>query len=177
VIHQLGLPLEKAIHALQNFTGAGRRFEIIGKVNNIIIVDDYGHHPTEIAATLEAARSRYPNGRLWAIWQPHTYTRTQLYETAFIKALSKADRVVVMKIYAAREADPGYSAERIAETISEDKAVYLPDSSILKAFLKDNLRPGDVAIFFSAGDATEISQAVFHSLQETNRNQTGKSDE
>ncbi len=69
-----------AIRALAAFTGAGRRFEVLGEVSGVTIVDDYGHHPTEIRATLEAAHSHYPNHRIWAIWQPHTYSRTQSLE-------------------------------------------------------------------------------------------------
>ncbi len=105
-IHQLGLDLPAAIRALAAFTGAGRRFEVLGEVSGVTIVDDYGHHPTEIRATLEAAHSHYPNHRIWAIWQPHTYSRTQSLEAQFIRALAIADRVGVLKIYAAREIDP-----------------------------------------------------------------------
>jgi UDP-N-acetylmuramate--alanine ligase len=163
-LHQLGLDLEKAIQALSTFSGAGRRFEVLGEVGDIIIIDDYGHHPTEIAATLKAARSRYPNYRIWAVWQPHTYSRTQSLEQAFIEALSLADLVGVLKIYAAREKDPGYSAQVIAEALPIGTAVYLKNFEVATKTLLRELTSGDVLIVFSAGDATQVSQAVYRQL-------------
>ena len=164
VLHQLELPMEAAIKALGAFTGAGRRFEILGQAGGVTIIDDYGHHPTEIRATLEAARSRYPDQRLWAVWQPHTYSRTRILENAFIEALNKADRAAVLKIFAAREVDSGYSAEKIADSLPNGKAVYLEDFSNAKDYLVAHLQPGDVAVVFSAGDATEVSRDVLAQL-------------
>lgn len=167
VIHHLGLPLEKAIEALAGFQGAGRRFEVLGQAGGVTLIDDYGHHPTEISATLEAARSRYPGQRIWAVWQPHTFSRTKTLESAFIKALGLADRVIVLKIYASREADTGYSGQQIADALPESKAVYLEDFSAAKSFLLQNLISGDIAIVFSAGDAPEISRDVLARLVES----------
>ncbi len=164
VCHHLGLPMDKACDALEKFEGAGRRFDVLGQNNGITIIDDYGHHPTQVKATLEAARMRYPESKLWAIWQPHTYTRTQILESEFITALNLADQVLVLKIYAAREADPGYTAESIAAALPEDKAVYIPEFDAAIEFLTSHLEPGDVAIIFSAGDATKISQALLRGL-------------
>lgn len=161
MVHQLGLDLPAAIKALGAFTGAGRRFEVLGEVGGITIIDDYGHHPTEIAATLKAARSRYPEHRIWAIWQPHTYSRTQSLEPEFIQALALADRVGVLKIYAAREKDPGYSAKVIADALPEGKAIYLDDFEVATDYLLHEIIPGDILIVFSAGDATKVSQSVF----------------
>ena len=94
VIHQLDLPMNRAVKALEGFLGANRRFDILGTVNGITIIDDYGHHPTEIAATLDAAHSRFPKARIWAIWQPHTYSRTQTLEDDYIQAFNAADKVL-----------------------------------------------------------------------------------
>lgn len=163
-IHQLGLDLPAAIRALAAFTGAGRRFEVLGEVNGVTIVDDYGHHPTEIRATLEAAHSHYPNHRIWAIWQPHTYSRTQSLEAQFIRALAIADRVGVLKIYAAREIDPGYSAKVIADALPAGKAAYLDDFEAATEYLLNEIKPNDVLIVFSAGDATQVSQSVYQQL-------------
>jgi len=163
-IHQLGLDLSAAIKALAAFTGAGRRFEVLGEVSGVTIVDDYGHHPTEIAATLRAARSRYPEHRIWAIWQPHTYSRTQSLEPEFIRALALADLVGVLQIYAARENDPGYSAQVIADALPAGKAAYLPNFEAATDYLIEKIRPGDILIVFSAGDATQVSQSVYQQL-------------
>lgn len=171
VIHQLGLPMEKAMDALGSFTGAGRRFEVLGQAGGVTLIDDYGHHPTEITATLEAARARYPDSRIWAVWQPHTYSRTRTLESDFIQALNKADRVVVLKIYAAREPDTGYSAKIIADALPNGKAMYCHDFPSVKAYLVKNLTPGDVTIIFSAGDAPEISRDVLARLDAAQKDQ------
>ena len=163
-IHQLGLDLPAAIRALATFTGAGRRFEVLGEVGGVTIIDDYGHHPTEIAATLRAARTRYPDRRIWAVWQPHTYSRTQSLEAEFIQALAIADQVGVLKIYAARENDPGYSAQVIADALPAGKAAYMEDFGTAADYLLKEIKPGDILIVFSAGDATQVSQAVLQEL-------------
>jgi UDP-N-acetylmuramate--alanine ligase len=167
VIHQLGLPIQKALTALGEFTGAGRRFEILGECHQITIIDDYGHHPTEIAATLKAARVAYPDHRLWAVWQPHTYTRTQTLEKSFIEALNLADQALILKIYGAREENREYSAETIANALPEGKAVYKETFDEAIQDLLARLSPEDVAIFFSAGDATEVSRSVLSHLQKS----------
>lgn len=166
VIHQLDLPMDKAIIAISSFNGTGRRFEILGEVHGRIIIDDYGHHPTEIAATIRAARSRFENHRIWAIWQPHTYSRSQMLEEAFITALNLADKVVVLSIYAAREENPGYSAEAIVKKLPPGKAEYIAEFDQAAAFLVENLQPDDAAIIFSAGDATQVSQVVYKQLSQ-----------
>jgi UDP-N-acetylmuramate--alanine ligase len=164
-IHQLGMPINKAILALNKFQGTGRRFEILGNIGDRIIVDDYGHHPTQIAATLAAARSRYPHHRILAVWQPHTYSRTQLLEQEYIQALSQADKVIVLKIYAAREKDEGYTAEKIAQSIAEIEAHYIPNMADATTFLLAEIKPNDLVIVFSAGDATKLSREVLRELQ------------
>ncbi|MBK9208286.1 MAG: UDP-N-acetylmuramate--L-alanine ligase [Anaerolineales bacterium] len=91
VIATLGLPLQEAADALSEFTGTGRRFEVRGERKGVIVIDDYAHHPTEIRATLAGAKARYPNHRIWAVWQPHTYSRTQTLFFEFSRAFSDAD--------------------------------------------------------------------------------------
>jgi UDP-N-acetylmuramate--alanine ligase len=165
-IHQLGLAMPEAIQAISEFTGAGRRFEILGQANRVTIIDDYGHHPSEIAATLEAARSRYPGHRIWAVWQPHTYSRTQNLAEGFVQALNLADNVLVLKVYAAREQDPGFSAEEIVKALSVNKAGYAPDFDLAEEFLLKNLAFGDIVIIFSAGDAIKLSQKLLQALDQ-----------
>ena len=99
----MNLPVEQASKALSEFRGTGRRFEVRGEINGIVLIDDYAHHPTEIRATLSAARMRYPKSRLWVVWQPHTYSRTRLLFQDFVAAFEQADHVLVTDIYAARE--------------------------------------------------------------------------
>jgi UDP-N-acetylmuramate--alanine ligase len=164
-IHTLGLPHKDAINALGDFTGAGRRFEISGTASGVTVIDDYGHHPTQIAATLEAARALYPDHRLWAVWEPHTFSRTQILEEEFTRALDLADRVIVLKIYAAREKNPGYSAKKIAAALPKGKADFIKEFKSAAEFLLNNLSPGDIVITFSAGDATLVSQDILAGLE------------
>ena len=166
IIDQLGLPVEKAINELSKFTGTQRRFEILGEVNNVIFIDDYGHHPTQLSVTITAARHQYPGRRIWAIWQPHTYTRTLAMADEFSQALELADRVLVLPVYAAREKNLGYSAAEFVENLPENKAAYSQDLTNAKDYLMAELKPNDVVIYFSAGDAIELSQSV---LAEFNR--------
>ena len=166
VVHYLGLSLPNAIEALNVFTGASRRFDVLGSTAGVTIIDDYGHHPTEISETLKAAKSAYPGQRIWAVWQPHTFTRTKTLEEDFIKALSLADRAIVLKIFAARENDAGYTAETIANAVPNHKATYIEDFDQITKYLLKDLSNGDVAIFFSAGDATKISKAVLENLRD-----------
>ncbi len=167
LIHQLGLPVEKAAAALGDFHGTGRRFEILGEAGGVTVIDDYAHHPTEIEATLDAARSRFPGRRLWAVWQPHTYSRLRALQSRFAAAFSQADRVLVTPVYAAREAPPedGFDARRIARAMSHPAARYCASLEETAACLLEGLRPGDVVLVFSAGDATQVSRAVLEGLR------------
>ena len=168
VAHQLKLPVEQASKALAEFRGTRRRFEVKGEINGIIVIDDYAHHPTEIRATLSAARMRYPRSRLWVVWQPHTYSRTRLLLHDFIAAFEQADHVLVTEIYAAREKLPedGFSAQQIVAEMTYPNAICIPDFSQAAKFLLDRLVPGDVLIVLSAGDADQISAQVVAQLKE-----------
>jgi UDP-N-acetylmuramate--alanine ligase len=164
-IHTLGLPVGEAANALGQFAGAGRRFEVLGEVKGVTVIDDYGHHPTHLAATLETARELYQDKRLWAVWEPHTYSRTQMLEDEFTKALDLADKVIVLKTYAAREKVSGFTVKRIADALAEKKAAFIPDFKGAADYLLENLSPGDVVITFSAGKATQVSQQVLAGLR------------
>lgn len=168
VAHQLNLPVEQAGKALSEFRGTGRRFEVRGETNGITVIDDYAHHPTEIRATLSAARMRYPQSRLWVVWQPHTFSRTRLLFHNFATAFEQADHVLVTEIYAAREKQPedGFSSQQIVAAITYPDAKYFPNFSQVTAFLVGRLLPGDVLIVLSAGDADQISTQVLAQLKE-----------
>ncbi len=165
----LGLSPVEAARALGEFSGTGRRFEIRGEWDGITVIDDYAHHPTEIRATLEAARQRYPQARIWALWQPHTYSRTRTLAFEFAQAFAAADRVLVTEIYAARETAQGFSGADIAAEIQHPAVHFVPTHEAAVASLLEALRPGDVLLVLSAGDAVEISARVAQSLQERMR--------
>ncbi|NMG57381.1 UDP-N-acetylmuramate--L-alanine ligase [Geitlerinema sp. P-1104] len=160
----LGLDFARIAAALQGFEGARRRFELLGVANQIRFIDDYAHHPSEIAATLSAARLQVegptsPSRRLVAIFQPHRYSRTQTFIREFAAAFSDADSVIIAPVYGAGEAPiPGVSSGHLAAAIAEHhQAVHTqPTLSELKTFLHDFLQPGDLALFLGAGDLNQI---------------------
>jgi UDP-N-acetylmuramate--alanine ligase len=166
VMDVLGLPWAKAAQALAEFTGAGRRFQLRGEVNDIRIFDDYAHHPTEIMATLEGARARYPDQRIWAVWQPHTYSRTKTLFLEFARAFKDADQVIVTEVYAAREPKDEFTSAEVVSAMPNLSARYIETLPDVTAYLLHNLKPGDVVLVLSAGDADQISTDVVKGLQE-----------
>jgi UDP-N-acetylmuramate--alanine ligase len=165
VAHLLNLPLADAAQVLAQFAGTGRRFEVRGETNGIIIIDDYAHHPTEIRATLAAARTRYPSHKIWAVWQPHTYSRTQILFNEFAAAFVDADEVIVTEIYAARESKEDFSSKQVVEAMSRP-AHFIAGLSEVSNYLIKNLRPGNILLVLSAGDADQISTEVLTRLKE-----------
>ncbi len=162
----LNLDPSQAAAALATYPGSGRRFEVVDVVNGITLIDDYAHHPTEIAATLSAARSRFANKRIWAVWQPHTYSRTKLLEDAFAASFEKADQVIVTEIYASREKNQAYSSAQVASLIPHQKAKYLRTLQETSEYLLTHLQSGDILVVLSAGDADQINRQLRQQLSE-----------
>jgi UDP-N-acetylmuramate--alanine ligase len=168
VAHQMHLPLERASQALREFSGTGRRFELRGEVGGVVIIDDYAHHPTEIRATISAARMRYPSSQIWVVWQPHTYSRTRLLFGEFASAFGQADHVVVTDIYAAREKHPedGFSSRQVVEAMKHPDVKYMDSFPQISRYLAGAMQPGAVLLVLSAGDADQISTMVQGLLKE-----------
>lgn len=160
----LGLPMQKAAEALNQFTGTGRRFEVRGEPKGVLLVDDYAHHPTEIRATLAGARARYQNRRIWAVWQPHTYSRTQTLQHEFSRAFNDADEVLVTEIYASREAEQAFSSAEVVSAMPHASARYSASLADTKKYLLEHLRFNDVVIVLSAGDADGITNDLLKEL-------------
>ena len=165
VIALLGLPLAEAAEALSRYRGAGRRFEVRGEAEGVTIIDDYAHHPTEIRATLAAARTRYPGRRVWAVWQPHTYSRTQALFAEFTQAFADADQVIITEVYAAREPKQEFTAAEVVSSMRHPSAHFIAGLSEVSHYLLDHLRRGDVLIVLSAGDADQVSAQVLAGLE------------
>jgi UDP-N-acetylmuramate--alanine ligase len=166
VVELLGLSAQDAAEALAKFTGTGRRFEIRGEVRGVTIIDDYAHHPTEIVATLAAARARYPERRIWAVWQPHTYSRTQTLFIEFSRAFKDADEVIVSEVYASREPKQEFTSAEIVSAMPHASARYIETLKEISQYLIENIQPGDVLLVLSAGDADQISTDVLAGVQE-----------
>ncbi|HWP38686.1 MAG TPA: UDP-N-acetylmuramate--L-alanine ligase [Gemmatimonadales bacterium] len=167
-VRALGGDVERASAALAAFSGVSRRFEWVGSARGVTVVDDYAHHPSEVAATLAAARQRYPGRRVVAVFQPHLYTRTQLHGDALGIALAAADRVVVTEIYAARE-EPiaGVSGSRVARAAKRSGAEveWVPDRRALAGSVAALVQPGDVVLTLGAGDITHVARELLDRLQ------------
>ncbi|MBI5071442.1 UDP-N-acetylmuramate--L-alanine ligase [Candidatus Falkowbacteria bacterium] len=154
--------------ALENFSGAVRRFEIKGEVAGVIVVDDYGHHPTEIKVTLEAARQKYPDRRIWCVFHPHTFTRTKALLSDFSKSFGAADKTIVIDIYgSAREVAGGVSSEDLVELIKKEgkDALYIPTILEAAEFLAKEVKSGDVVITMGAGDVWRIGELLLEKLK------------
>ena len=153
-----GIEFETIKNALSKFTGAIRRFEFKGKINNASIYDDYGHHPTEIIATAKALMNKKYN-KSWVIFQPHTYSRTKNLMDDFAKALLNFDNIIVLDIYAAREKNTyGITSKDLVNKICSlgKPAKYIPDFNECVKYLKENVKENDIILTQGAGTVTEI---------------------
>jgi UDP-N-acetylmuramate--alanine ligase len=158
---ELEIPFERIASALASFQNADRRFQVKGKKEDVLVVDDYGHHPTEIIATLSAARHACGR-RIVTVFQPHRYTRTQALEEDFARAFYDADVVLMLPIYAAGEEPiPGITAERLVERIKEfghRDVSYAADFGRIRKMLKEKLREGDLLLTLGAGDVWKVGE-------------------
>jgi UDP-N-acetylmuramate--alanine ligase len=162
----VGVPLAEAAEIIATYTGTERRFDLKGIINEITVIDDYAHHPTEIAVNLAAAKARFGGQSIWAVFQPHTFSRTKLLLTEFAAALNKADHVILLDIYPSREKDDGsvHSTDILQRMAHHDARhiAAIPDAA---AYLQDKLSPGDVLITFGAGDGYKVGELVLQALQ------------
>ncbi len=155
-----GVSGDAASATLEHFAGTWRRFEYKGEYNGAKVYDDYGHHPTEIKATLQGARELYPDKKITLVFQPHTYSRTHELFSDFVDALSFADSVILLPIYAAREEnESGVSHTKLADALKEKnknvKALATFDETIIE--LKNTIGDTDVVLIMGAGDVTEVT--------------------
>jgi UDP-N-acetylmuramate--alanine ligase len=152
--------------ALASFTGTGRRFEVRGEVGGVTVIDDYAHHPTAIRATLEAVRGQYPDHALWAVWQPHTFSRTRALFDAYTQAFGDADHVLVTEIYAAREQPvEGVSGAIMAAAVQHADARHAPTHPDAVDLLAREVRRPAVVVIMSAGDAPWIGAELLRQLE------------
>jgi len=166
---ELGAAAAGAVAGLASFGGARRRFELKGTAGGVRVYDDYAHHPTKVAAQLQAARVVAGGGRLVVAFQPHLYSRTQAFAAEFGAALALADEVVVLDVYAAREDPvPGVTGALVADAVplGADHVRYEPDRSAVPGLLASLARPGDLVITMGAGDVTGLGPEVLERLGE-----------
>ncbi|HEY71830.1 MAG TPA: UDP-N-acetylmuramate--L-alanine ligase [Thermoflexia bacterium] len=161
----LNVPLRVARSALTEFRGVKRRFEIKGESGGVTVVDDYAHHPTAIRVTLQAARARFPHRSLWAVWQPHTYSRTRALLKDFARAFDLADHVILLPIYAARETDALNTSSRdVAAEMQHPDVRCAGSLDEALVWLGTEVRPGNVVLTLGAGDGNRVGEWLLEVL-------------
>jgi UDP-N-acetylmuramate--alanine ligase len=166
----LGVDVERAAAGIASFAGVKRRFEEIGDIGGVRVVDDYAHHPTEVKATLEAARA-VTAGSVWVVFQPHRYTRTAAFAREFGDAFGAADRVVLLDVYSAGEAPvPGVSGKTVVDALlrahPRSRLAYFPHRSATAPYVAERVRPGDLVLTMGAGDVTTMGPEIVRALSE-----------
>jgi UDP-N-acetylmuramate--alanine ligase len=168
VAFEMGVDFNSIADALSEFTGAGRRFEVLHN-GGVMVVDDYAHHPAEVKATLCGTRAAYDRN-LIAVFQPHLYSRTKAFTNEFAEALSVADEVIVTSIYAARELPiEGVTAEGIVDrlkSLGHENATYWPDRVTLASELSKRVKSGDLLLCLGAGDIRATSEELAKIMSE-----------
>jgi UDP-N-acetylmuramate--alanine ligase len=171
---ELGIPFEQIREALENLEGVQRRLEIKGKRNGITVVDDYGHHPTEIQSTLQAVRESWPSRRIVVAFQPHRYTRTCALFDEFQRSFYQSDILVVLPIYAAGESEiEGMDGRRLCEGIKRHghrQVTCADDFQEAVNYLQEILRPGDLFLTLGAGDVWKIGEALLAGKNNDSKN-------
>jgi UDP-N-acetylmuramate--alanine ligase len=157
-----GVDAETASKGIETFKGTHRRFEKKGFLNGAVVIDDYAHHPTEIKATLHAAK-KFPHNKIWCVFQPHTYSRTRTLWNEFTHAFNDADELILTHIYAAREKFDGVTKpENLSDDILKNgvNSIYIDDFNDIAAYLKENVHEGDIVFTMGAGDVVDINKLI-----------------
>lgn len=165
--HSLGIDIGNISKSLYSFKGTHRRFDVLGVVNDIKIIDDYAHHPTEIKATLQAI-SNVPHNKLWCIFQPHTYTRTKSLLNDFASSFDGIDHLIITDIYAAREKDTGeiHSKDLVREIENNNQNVkYIKDFEDIVDYILKHAQPNDLVLTMGAGDINNVAKMLLEKLK------------
>ena len=165
-VDSFDIPLPEVRQALTEFQGVERRFTILGEAAGVVVIDDYAHHPTEIRATLEAVRSRLPGRQVWAVFQPHTFSRTRALAKDFAEAFSQADHVIVTGIFASRELpQEGIDAAWLAGQIGHPDVRHEETLEAAADRIVDRIQSPAVVVTLSAGDANRVGQIVLAEIR------------
>lgn len=169
VTHRLGVPLRKIKKGIATFKGVKRRFEIVGKPRGITIIDDYAHHPTKIKKTLAAARSLYPQNKIYCLFEPHTYSRTKALLSDYSRVFDQADEVIVASLMPAREADqkPSITSQEVVGAIKkyQKNVRFIADSAAILEHLVSRLKQGNVLIIMSVGGLDNLARRLINAIE------------
>ncbi|MCJ7805018.1 Mur ligase family protein, partial [Patescibacteria group bacterium] len=166
VVSEMKVKPTKIKKALADFQNLGRRFDLIGETKGIKVYDDYAVHPTAVEAALKASRQKYPKQKIWAVFEPHQYSRLKLFLNDFAKTLKLADQIIITAIYPGREKkDPSIKAEDLVKKIG-NQAEYLGDFEEVAEKIKEKAQKGDVVIVFGAGKSYQLSRQILQELND-----------
>lgn len=155
--HHAGVPFEQGLEGVGRFKGVDRRFQLRGEEEGILFYDDYGHHPTEVKATLQAFQEKFPTQKIYVLFQPHRYSRTELCWAEFLNSFDKTEKALILDIYPAGELPiPDVTGERLAKEIKDNKGIYVGQFPFAQAALKKILKKGDVVVALGAGDVNKF---------------------
>ncbi len=164
---RLGASVNDLMNGLESFSGSRRRFELKGKVNGITVIDDYGHHPTELRVTLETAKAYAAPGRVLVVFQPHRFSRTQAFAPEFAHSLELADLAFVLEIYPASEVPiPGVTSQLITRESTSGTLFYEPSMLDVVTKVVDEAQPGDLIVTLGAGDVNSLAPVIVQALEE-----------
>ncbi len=167
---KIGIDEELITKSLENFKGVERRFEFVGEERGVLVFDDYAHHPTAIAKTLQTARDKFPDKKIRVVYEPHLYTRTKILFDDFVKSFSEApvDEVIFVDIFAAREKNTvNISSRDLAKAVKGNKAKYIPSLDEVANYLAKTAVAGDVVFTIGAGDIYQLPRNTLNKLKET----------
>lgn len=178
VCSHLGVGNDVIIKALSAYKGVDRRFQVLGTVNGITVIDDYAHHPTAIHATLGVARETFPGRRIWCLYQPHQFSRTKLLLDMFVNSFDNADKITFAEIYPARDSVADKKSVSSADVVFKMEEIgldaeFIPDNQEIIDMLSAKLTDGDVLITMGAGDVWQIAYKVLNSLMQLNTDNDG----
>jgi len=164
----VGIEMGKIRESLSKFGGISRRFEFKGEEKGIKVFDDYGHHPTAIKATVKAAKEKFPEKRIWLVYQPHMFSRTKHLFNEFVEVFQSLDihEIVLVDIFAARQENKeNISSRNIVETVTRDNVKYIGSFEETAYYLVKNVFAGDVVIVMGAGDVYKLSSLFLEKLR------------
>jgi UDP-N-acetylmuramate--alanine ligase len=158
-LRALGFQQDQIALELLSYQGVKRRFEIVGQRNGVTLVDDYAHHPTAVRETLQAARLKYPKAKIWAVFEPHTFSRTQATLPSLAKSFEAADEVLISEIYPAREkkSDATITSSEVVKEIQNKNVRLVHDKQQAQDILKNEAKPGDVVIVMAVGNFNRLA--------------------
>lgn len=166
---ELGVDIDTIKNSFENFKGIGRRLELIADIDNIKIFDDYAHHPTAVATTLDSIKLSYPGKKVFAVFEPHQLSRAKLFFNEFAAALKKADRVIITKPFLGREANKNLepvNLDMLCNKIDINKAEYIESSDKICSKILNEAKSGDIIIVFGAGESYKLSREIINVLKE-----------